>query len=324
MKTPIAIVHDDPEHSALTYINWDLSTVCNYACSYCPERVHDGLQKGPDIDLALRFCERVANHYHGLGRRTFFKFTGGEPTLYRNLTVLLCRIKQLGGGAGLNSNASRPVAWWHSVIDYLDHVILTYHIEYTRIDHFVSVANLLLEREVSTHVNVTMLPDRFDECAERASTLLSRCQGISIALKPLLVDFGEQMYPYSDEQKKAMQKPAPAPAKANPFRGAMRRIYDDGTSELVQPRELIILEQNRWRSWRCNAGIEFLAIRADGQVYRAVCGQGGSLGNLNDGRVSFPKSPVRCAKDACSCVADIRISRWRGEGSAPSAPQRPL
>lgn len=46
MKAPIAIVHDNPEHSALTYIDWNLSTLCNYACSYCPERLHSGLLKG--------------------------------------------------------------------------------------------------------------------------------------------------------------------------------------------------------------------------------------------------------------------------------------
>lgn len=81
------------------------------------------------------------------------------------------RIKELGGNAGLNSNGSRVVAWWDEATPYLDLLILTYHIEFTRMVHFVAVANRLLDREVTTHVNLTMLPDRFDESAE----LLLRC-----------------------------------------------------------------------------------------------------------------------------------------------------
>ena len=324
MKPSIAIVHDNPEHSALTYIDWDLSTLCNYACSYCPERLHDGLLKGPELDLALRFCERLVSHYRGLGRKTFFKFTGGEPTLYRGLVALLRKVKDLGSGAGLNSNGSRAIAWWDQIVEYLDHVILTYHIEFAGLDHFVSVVNLLMEREVTTHINVTMLPDRFDECAEHAYALLSRCQGTSIALKPLTVDFREKLYPYTNSQKEMMQKAMPPPAKVNAFRGAMRLYYQDGTWQAVQPGELILLEQNHWCSWICNAGLESLAIRADGQVYRAACKQGGALGNLNDTEFSLPKTSVRCAKNTCSCIADIRIGKWLGEEAPMSVAQPKL
>jgi len=317
MQPPIAIVHNHPERSALTYIDWSLGTLCNYACSYCPEQKHDGALKWPDVDLALRFSEQVVNHYQNLNRRTIFKFTGGEPTLYRDLIDLLHRIKELGAGAGVNSNGSRAVAWWDQATECLDFVILTYHIEFADLDHFVSVANRLLARKVTVHVNVTMLPDRFNECAERASALRSQCQGISLALKPLLVDFKDQMYPYSDEQKKAMQ---PAPARENAARGGIRCIYGDGTSRVAEAREFILLDQNHWSSWGCNAGVESLAIRADGEIYRAVCKQGGSLGNLRDRWFSFPVAPIRCAKDTCACLADIKISKWRGEGSAPSLP----
>jgi len=315
MKTPIAIVNNNPQSSALTYINWNLGTLCNYACSYCPKGLHDGALKWPDANLALRFCEQAVSHYKSLNRRTVFKFTGGEPTLYRDLIGLLRRIKELGASAGVNSNASRALAWWDQAIEYLDYVILTYHIELADTDHFVSVANRLLERKVAVHVNVAMLPERFDECAERASGLLSRCKGIGIALKPLLVDFKDQMFDYSDEQKRAMRAPA---ATKNGSRGGIRCIYGDGTSRVVPAREFILLGENHWRSWGCSAGVESLAIAADGQIYRAVCKQGGTLGNLRDRSFSFPVAPIRCAKDTCHCLADIKISKWFGEGSAPS------
>ena len=40
MKKPIAIVNNNPELSDLTYVDWNLGTLCNYACSYCPEPLH--------------------------------------------------------------------------------------------------------------------------------------------------------------------------------------------------------------------------------------------------------------------------------------------
>ena len=324
MKQPIAIVNNNPAFADLTCIDWNLGTLCNYACSYCPERLHDGALKWPEPKVALRFCGAAINHYQSLGRRTFFKFSGGEPTLYKHLIGLLRGVKELGGNAGLNSNASREPAWWDQAVDYLDHVVLTYHIEFSDTEHFVAVANRLIEAGVVTHVNVPMLPERFDECAERASALRSRCRGISLALKPLLVDFKDQMYLYSHEQKQAMQELAPAPAGEGASRTGMQCIYGDGTARVAQTQDFILREENYWRSWHCNAGIESLAIRADGGIYRAVCKQGGLLGNLADRSYSFPAAPIRCAKDTCACLADIKISKWRGENPALSVPQRQI
>jgi hypothetical protein len=80
--------------------------------SYCPERLHDGAWKWPDIDVAIHFCERLVAHYGALGRRTTFKLTCGEPTLYKHLIELLSRVRNLGGRTGVNSTGSRELDWW--------------------------------------------------------------------------------------------------------------------------------------------------------------------------------------------------------------------
>jgi MoaA/NifB/PqqE/SkfB family radical SAM enzyme len=322
MKTPIAVFRTDPEFLSSTHIDWNLGTLCNYECSYCPKHLHDGALKWPDPELAVRFCERALGHYRSLGRRTYFKFTGGEPTLFKHLIMLLRRVKELGGRTGVNSNGSRDLAWWDRAIEHLDFAILTHHIEHTDPVHFTAVAKRLLESGMPVHVNVTMLPERFDECAERASALRTACRGISIALKPLLVDFRERMYPYTDGQKQAMQAAGRAGPEDDDPHGAMRCIHADGTSRVAETQDFILRDENHWRSWNCNAGIESLAIRADGEVYRAVCGQQGSLGNLRDPSLSFPTAPIRCAKDSCACLADIKISKWYGEGASPMASGR--
>jgi hypothetical protein len=211
----------------------------------------------------------------------------------------------------LNTNGSRELAWWDSAIPLLDASVLTYHIEFAGLEHFAAVLKRLTEASITTHVNVTMLPERFDECMAKASELAARCSGMSIALKALRVSFGSELYPYTEEQKSTMARFGADGAKKKLVRGQMRCSYDDGTAELLSPQELLLRGVNRWAAWTCNAGIESLAVRSDGQVYRAVCQQGGAIGNLSDRSIAFPASPVRCAKDYCNCLSDIRISKWR-------------
>ena len=315
MTKPVAIVRNKADPSESTYVDWNLGTLCNYACSYCPEGLHNGKWKWPAIDVALDFCERVIAHYGALGRRTTFKLTGGEPTLYKHLIELLSRIKTLGGRTGVNSNGGRELEWWERAAPHLDFAVLTHHVEFTDTEHFVMVARHLLEHGIDVHVNVTMLPQRFDECVNNVRTVMSKCDGLTMALKPLLIDFGERLYPYDDEQRLLMQRfsldPTDEPS------GGIRCLYEDGTSAVFEPQDLLLRDENHWRSWNCNAGLESLAVHADGQVFRAVCKEQGPIGSLRSAQLCLPTSPKRCGKGTCSCLADIKISKWRGNDSAP-------
>lgn len=90
----------------------------------------------------------------------------------------------------------------------------------------------------------------------------------------------------------------------------MARENPDGTREIIRLNEFILRGENRWRGWTCNSGIVSLRIAGDGAVYRAVCGVGGCIGEI--GRdIRLPEGSVVCDRDACSCVADILISKAR-------------
>jgi len=51
-------------------------------------------------------------------------------------------------------------------------------------------------------------------------------------------------------------------------------------------------------------------INWDGEVHRATCRVGGSLGNIYTGTFSVPVEPVICTRDWCTCAADIPISKF--------------
>ena len=79
--------------------------------------------------------------------------------------------------------------------------------------------------------------------------------------------------------------------------------------------ELHSLKLNQWKGWSCSAGLRTLYIDFDGNVWRATCGEGGWLGNINSATgIMFletltSKIWVDCTKVTCSCGADMAISK---------------
>ena len=81
--------------------------------------------------------------------------------------------------------------------------------------------------------------------------------------------------------------------------------------------ELHSLKLNQWKGWECSAGIRTLYIDFDGNVWRATCGEGGWIGNINNptGPISLSQltgnSWIKCSKTTCACGADMAISKVR-------------
>ncbi len=71
------------------------------------------------------------------------------------------------------------------------------------------------------------------------------------------------------------------------------------------------------RPYRCQAGLESLRIKGDGQIFRAVCSVGGSIGRLV-AAVELPVSGIVCDRAACNCVADILITKIWEDAAQPT------
>jgi hypothetical protein len=84
-------------------------------------------------------------------------------------------------------------------------------------------------------------------------------------------------------------------------------IIDD--KEIIHSNDVIKLHLNKYKDWSCNAGIESLMIDNDGEVYRATCRVGGSLGNIYDNTFTVPEDPVICTRNYCTCSADIPLTK---------------
>ena len=87
------------------------------------------------------------------------------------------------------------------------------------------------------------------------------------------------------------------------------RTYNaDGKWRDWSTDELVGVNLNRLKDWKCGAGVDSLFIDMDGNVYAASCRVGGKLGSVWD-TFSTPSDWVDCTKNSCTCGADLFIPK---------------
>ena len=309
--------HSRAAHARTVLVDWMLGNSCSYACSYCPKHLHDGSIRWQKSDAVIAFYDQLLHHYTtARGRQVWLQFTGGEPTMHPQIIRLLHEARARGFSVSLISNASRTFRFWEKIAPALDAAILTYHNEFADFEQFRRIGEMLASR-MPVHVNVTMHPDRFERTHEEANALRDAFATASFSLKPLRLDFGTELYPYTDAQRAILDAGIAGGAHEEDAmpRGTMTVQSADGSKEVLRANEIIMRDLNRWKGYRCNAGLESLRVKGDGTVMRAVCGVGGVLGRLG-GAVALPPAPVLCDRDVCGCVADILITKSRTRTAA--------
>jgi len=173
----------------------------------------------------------------------------------------------------------------------------------------------VLNKDVRTHVNIMMSPEKFDHCYAVANKV-KNLGNISMALQPLIHNFGDTLFDYNDFQKKIFDKQHELISKHIKFtktfeyyRGAMRKIYEDGSNQVSSAHRFISEKSNDWSGWKCYAGIEQLIVDMDGSIHRGWCKEGGPIGHIEDNNLQLPMVPVICTKKMCHCNFDIMSTK---------------
>ena len=231
-----------------------------------------------------------------------------------NVAQYACeKATELGAKVGLISNGSRTLRWWEDNKQYFDHVCLSFHPEFADADHFVQVVKMLHD-DVRTHVNIMMSPDKFDFCYAVANKVKG-IGNISMALQPLIHDFGDTLYDYDEFQKKIFDKQHELIVKHikytksfDYYRGAMKMIKEDNTEVVSSAHRFISQKTNDWSGWKCYAGAEQIIVDLGGDIYRGWCRVGGKIGNIFEA-FEVPKTPIICNKTMCHCNFDIMSTK---------------
>lgn len=308
----IKLVHSNPAHEEWFVVNWCLGNTCNYSCSYCPDNLHNSSIRWPDPEVVKKFILKVKNQY--ANKKLYFEFTGGEVTMYKHFSDICKFCSELGIKVGLISNGSRTVRWWEENKQYIDHVCLSFHPEFADPEHFINIVKTV-HNDLRTHVNVMMSPEKFDECyslAERVKDL----GNISMALQPLIHDFGTELYDYNEFQKQVFENQHELITKHIKFtksfdyyRGAMKQVYADGRTEVSSAHRFISEKTNDWSGWNCFIGAEQIIVDLGGFIYRGWCRVGGRIGRITDEDLQLPTGPVLCHKTMCHCNFDIMATK---------------
>lgn len=316
MSELISIKHELERINNIMVVDWSVSNVCNYRCSYCPPNTHSGSYKFVPIEDILDFSNRVVKHYKDqLGKEIYFLYTGGEVTLYDGFLTLIKAQKEGGNKIGISSNGSKDLAFWKEAKKYLQHVSLSYHSEFTDVDHFIDVINEIKD-STFTHVNIMVEPDHFEKCIDAAYRIYEETDEITLDLQVVLRDFQEP-YIYTEEQKKIMQEVGDEfnskqklKRERIGYRALMKLVYDDGTEKLIKGGDIITQNLNTWKGWECNVGLELLVIDMKGDIKRSWCGDAPIIGNIKDEEIHFPTTPYICTKERCTGgVTDTMVTK---------------
>lgn len=310
----IRLEHLNSESKDWFVVNWCLGNTCNYSCSYCPDNLHNGTRKWPSLETVKRFTTNVIEQTSP--RQVYFEFTGGEVTLNPHFTEIAKHCTSLGARVGLISNGSRTVRWWEENKQYFDHVCLSFHAEHANKDHFINIVKLV-HNDIRTHVNIMMVPNQFDLCFSVANEI-KELGNLSMALQPLIHDFGDTLYDYTDAQKLIFEKQHDLitkhikyTKKFDYYRGAMKMVFPDGTELPSSAHRFISKNTNDWSGWKCYAGVEQMIVDLDGSCWRGWCKVGEPFAHISHDVIKIPTQPIICNKTMCHCNFDIMCTKMK-------------
>jgi organic radical activating enzyme len=277
-------------------INWNITTVCNYRCSYCPSYLHDGLYKFPkNTTNILKFLSDVQQKYEH--KKIYLIILGGEPTLWPKFDKFLQLVPN-NVYIEIMSNGSRPIQWWKDInLDRIHQLILTYHSEHANKDKFVELCEFLAKNFKNFfHVSI-MAPPNDTEWVE-VFNALKNIKNLSVGAKAIRIDFGDSYFNYTDQEFKFIEscRAWHNTNKKNIFTFDNKGFY-----------KLSFKKKNTWIGQFCHIGVDSFCIEHDDEIHRGTCKVGGSIGSLDS--YILPETGIICTKKWCPCSSDGVIKK---------------
>jgi len=285
-------------HQDSIKIEWNLGKRCNYDCSYCPASIHDNTSP----HRAWMNLQDTVDRLMTLGKPIRLSFTGGEPCVHPKFLELIKYCKHVGvSWISVTTNGTLPFEFYSAL--EADQIVFSIHLEFdwkrvfNTVESVVDLTNKKVIAQIMAH------HDHMDAVVQlRARCLLAHIPNTIRRIRWTEGDhdlFDDMRYHPDDLN---WIKDQEATVNGN--------CIIDG-EKIIHANDVIKLHLNKYKDWSCNAGIESLMINWDGDVHRATCRVGGSLGNIYAGTFSIPTEPITCDRNFCTCAADIPLTKIR-------------
>jgi organic radical activating enzyme len=302
-------------------VTWQVNNFCNYQCSYCNPGNWGGANRNDgNLSTYLSNLDIIIKRYEDAGYKNFkFFFSGGEPTAWRNFIPicewLTTRVKN--ATLAVNTNLSRPLAWWEKNYQLFDDIVASFHVEFANKDKYKE-NNIFLCDKVNYLSTKMLLHDaRFWEVVEFGEHLKTVMPNYFIEWTPLFDEMSPETGPwhYDDPEKVKflsektieMKQSVPKPGKRAETASYCR--YDDDQVTVCNSNDIIVAKQNFFYGWECNVG-DCIFISPVGTMSLASCGQGGEIGHILEDVTKVGPKRITCFKEHCHCGTDIIIPKY--------------
>ena len=289
-------------HQGSIKIEWNLGKRCNYDCSYCPSSIHDNSSPHTDIEILKATVDKLVT----LGKPVRLSFTGGEPCVHPKFAELVKYCNHVGiNWISVTTNGTLPYDFYANLP--VDQFVFSIHLEYDWQRVFNTVESIHKLSDAKVIAQIMAHHDHMPSVVQlRAKCLLSKIPNTVRRIRWTEGDhdlFDDMRYNLNNlEWIKEMESTVPENT-------VMFLKEEPDMPRLKHANDIIKLHLNKFNGWTCNAGIESLMINWDGDVHRATCRVGGSLGNIYEGNFVAPNKPVTCDRNFCTCAADIPLTK---------------
>tara|TARA_R110000772_G_scaffold256190_1_gene372626 strand:+ start:355 stop:1323 length:969 start_codon:yes stop_codon:yes gene_type:complete len=296
------------------YVDWDMSSRCNFSCYYCSPESHDNKINFPKISDAISLVDKIATEFQGVKDFAVYNLLGGEPTIWTQLPEFSEYVKKVNKNniIQLLTNGNKTVRWWRRNAPYIDKIILTVHVAQTDIVELVEKFNQLVG---DIHIDFQFAMDIaiFDKCITDYHYAYENLhKNISINPKPLrTVLSANELMPYTDVQLDILKNlPRRWGSELELDSAMIKKYHGDITDTDVNISKLVMNKKNSWKGWACWVGIDTITINRDGNIkIGSSCNPDLVLGNISKLDFKIPLIPVKCRYDVCSCFTDIMATK---------------
>jgi len=291
-------------HQDQIKIEWNLGKRCNYDCTYCPDVIHDNYSPHTDINL----LEKTVDNLCELDKPLRISLTGGEPCVHPDIEDLLEYFKRKNiFWVNITTNGTRGYRWYLDHEMFFNHLVFSLHFEHD----YTRIVDTILKFYDSTERDFFVNVMAHHNYIPQVKTVVKKFQDLGIKYAVRRIRWTEGDHNIFDDMRYdgkdlewLLQQEATASANTVIHKDKELPIY-------LHANDVIKKHLNQFKGWECNAGIESLMINWDGEVHRATCRVGGSLGNIYQGTFIIPNEPVICTRDFCTCAADIPLTKLR-------------
>jgi MoaA/NifB/PqqE/SkfB family radical SAM enzyme len=286
-------------HQDSIKIEWNIGKRCNYDCSYCPSVIHDNISPHTDINILKATVDALCD----LEKPIRLSLTGGEPCVHPRIEELIAYIKSKGFWLSITTNGTRKDSWYTS--QQVDQWVFSLHFEYDWLNVLYTI-KAVHETVMHTHVLVNVMAHHNHMREVKTAAGLLEHHTINHGIRRIRWTEGD--HDLFDDMKYDQKDLDWILSKSSTVEPNTVLMYKDH-EEMMHANDVIKKHLNQYKGWNCNAGLESLMINWDGDVHRATCRVGGTLGNIYTNSFVVPTSPVICDRNYCTCAADIPLTK---------------